>query len=117
VDYLQKATRTVTVDVNDRHQRWGAFLELCGPAGREMVIAHLDGTRWVRPQWFYDFARACDRNAGGNAQIATRMERVGWLRRGSRGRVKATDPSGRRAPIIHSFFDVPAGWEEGQELR
>jgi hypothetical protein len=123
VTYLQ-AAEVLTVDLDDQTERWAAFERLnrhdpwaeakyrgCGLAHAGLVLAHLDGARFVRTGWFSAFARSQDAAAGGNADIAQRMERVGWRRRGRRGRVKATPPS-RPGQLAWSFFVVEAGWED-----
>ena len=122
--FLQSA-RALEVDMNNREARWEAFSELeriePRAAAREQatslarasaVLMHTDGSRFVRSGWFFDYVRAQDVSAGGNADIATRMERVGWSRRGGIGRIKATrkDFPGQ---LAWSFFEVPLGWEDG----
>jgi hypothetical protein len=121
--YLQSA-ETLTIDMDDQAERWAAFERLerrdpwaearerpCGLAHAGLVLVHHDGTRFVRTGWFNAFARSQDVNAGGNADIAQRMERVGWRRRGQRGRIKAT-PVGRPGQLAWSFFVVEKGWED-----
>jgi hypothetical protein len=39
------------------------------------------------------------------------MQRVGWVRRGRLGRIKAT-PVGREGQLNWSFYVVPKGWED-----
>jgi len=122
--FLQSA-RALEVDMNNREARWEAFSELeriePRAAAREQatslarasaVLMHTDGSRFVRSGWFFDYVRAQDVSAGGNADIATRMERVGWSRRGGIGRIKATrkDFPGQ---LAWSFFEGPLGWEVG----
>lgn len=41
------------------------------------------------------------------------MLRVGWLRRGRDGRIKATPPA-RKGQLAWSFYVVTAGWEDDQ---
>lgn len=121
--YLQSA-RTREVNMSDRDARWGAFSELdriepravarenmTSLAHASVVLVHTDGSRFVRTGWFFDHVRAQDVSAGGNADIATRMERVGWHRRGAHGRIKATrkDFPGQ---LAWSFFEAPRGWED-----
>lgn len=113
--YLQTA-KILAVDVNAQVERWRAFSYLAnrepGSAGVH-VLEDYDGNRYVRTGWFTTFARQQDPRAGSNAAIATRMERVGWSRRGSTGRIKATDPESN-AFLVWAFFVVPKGWEGEQ---
>jgi bifunctional DNA primase/polymerase-like protein/primase-like protein len=122
VTYLQSA-ETLDLDIDDQAARWAAFERLerhdpwalareraCSLAHEGLVLVHDDGTRFVRCGWFHAFARSQDVNAGSNADVAQRMERVGWRRRGKRGRIKATPP-GRPGQLAWSFFVVERGWE------
>jgi hypothetical protein len=124
--YLQ-AAEVLAVNMDDQADRWAAFERLnhhdpwveakdrgCGLAHAGLVLAHVDDARFVRTGWFSSFARSQDATAGGNADIAQRMERVGWRRRGQRGRVKATRPD-FPGQLAWSFFVVEAGWEETDE--
>jgi hypothetical protein len=125
VTYVQSAT-VIEVDMANREDRWRAFSELERhdpyATGREQgislahagrVLRHTDGSRFVRCGWFHSFARQQDVSAGGNADVAVRMERVGWQRRGTRGRIKSTR-EGFPGQLQWSFFEIPAGWEEDQ---
>lgn len=122
--YLQGAD-TLDADLADQTARWSAFSHLKGidPEGRSresgiplvaanVMLRHVDGTRLVRCGWFYAFARAQDIGASA-ADVAHRMERVGWARRGGSGRIKATSP-GFRATLGWNFYTVPDGWESSQ---
>lgn len=120
--YLQSSEQ-IGVDLGDQAQRWEAFSRLEGmnPAGQareqgstiataSSVLVHADGTRLVRCGWFKEYVRSQDATV--NAQeIAHRMLRVGWQRRGARGAIKATRP-GYRGQLGWTFYTVPAGWEE-----
>lgn len=114
----------------DQGSRWEAFCALKrhsptrevhsqGPylggtlADGGLVLVDGDGTRYVRCGWFYECVRSQDASAGGHAQIAQRMERVGWKRRGKRGRIKATC-KGFQGDLHWSFFVVAADWEAGE---
>jgi hypothetical protein len=123
VSYLQAADR-LDLDMDDQAARWAAFERLnrhdpwaearergSSLAHTAIVLVHLDGTRFVRTSWFYAYARSQDARAGGNAEIAQRMERVGWHRRGTLGRIKATRPE-LPGQLAWSFFDVAASWED-----
>ncbi len=115
--YLQSAV-SVPVDMNDQQARWDAFcaLERSDAAARarhegitvaqaSLVLVHTDGTRLVRCGWFKAHVRAEDATVSA-AELAHRMKRVGWLRRGSTGRIKATRPS-HSGELAWSFYTVP----------
>ena len=121
--YLQSVA-TRAVDMNDQAARWEAFcaLERIDPvamAHREgisvatasLVLVHTDGTRLVRCKWFRAYAKSEDASVSPQ-EIAHRMQRVGWHRRGTEGKVKATRPGIQGSPLIWSFYSVPKGWEE-----
>ena len=118
-NYLQ-AAQVADLDFNDQADRWKAFsaLEHIDPAagrfGRDIatasfVLRHTTGLRLVRCGWFKAFVRAEDNVTG--PEIAHRMARVGWTRRGSTGRIKASR-TGRPGQLAWSFYEVPAGWED-----
>lgn len=122
--FLQAAD-TLDVDLNDQAARWSAFSRLgeiepytiARENGRSIasaciVLRHSDGTKFVRAGWFQSHVRTLEVGVG-QQQIAQRMARVGWTRRGSTGRIKATPP-GRHGQLAWSFFLVPATWEEAQ---
>ncbi len=117
VTYLQGAD-VLDFDLNDQGARWAAFSALAeieptrDPAGvppPNMVLRHTDGMRLVRSSWFVTHVRGMD--SASTREIPTRMIRVGWHRRGSEGRVKATRP-GLRGQLNWAFFFVPEGWED-----
>lgn len=117
------ATPTQDIDIDDQADRWRTFsnMRLLDPAGNcraghtaniaagSIVLATSDGTRFVRAGWFADHVR--ERENVAPADIAHRMERVGWSRRGKTGRVKATNPTSG-AQIGWNFHIVPSGWED-----
>ncbi len=117
------ALQEVTLD--DQADRWCAFgsLQALNPpleAGDDKSAHGLactcvvlqdrsSGVRLVRCGWFLSFVR---REVGGMyspAALGTQMDRVGWQRSGSEGRVKATSPDGHRT-LNWRFYTVPAGW-------
>lgn len=117
--FLQRAT-PFDVDMNDRAQRWAAFKHLeevdrnldkeCRQFARSVVaLVDSEGSRYVRTGWFREHVRQDDR-AVSPQEIAQRMERVGWRRRGKEGRIKATSP-GLRGQLVWPFYVVPAQWE------
>jgi hypothetical protein len=108
VSYLQ-AAETLDVDINDQGERWGAFSRLHRTEGRG-VLRHRDGSRYVRAGWFCEAVRGHDAAISPH-ELAHRMERIGWGRRGKTGRIKATAP-GRSDTLAWSFYMVPAGWDD-----
>jgi hypothetical protein len=109
--------------MNDQRDKWGAFCRLAERDPRthalahgnsivaaNIVLRHPDGSRYVRCGWYRDAIRAQDATVSPQA-LALRMERVGWRRRGKKGWIKATQPSG---PVTHAwtFYVVAAAWEE-----
>lgn len=124
--FLREAT-TLDVDLGDQGERWAAFsrlsdtkpwsqLHLAGGSIAEhcIVLRHLTGERLVRCSWFAGYVKAREAVAGA-PEIAQRMARVGWQRRGGRGRVKATHPS-RPDTLAFAFHIAPNGWEESGHL-
>lgn len=122
ISFLQSAA-VRDVDMNDQLQRWQAFCELekldaqmgtapVGAAGM-VVLRHVESdTRYVRTGWFKAFVRQEDGSVSPQ-QIRQRMERVGWQKRGSTGRIKASCP-GRPQELAWSFYVVPKDWEKSQ---
>lgn len=122
--FLQEAT-VVDLDMADQAQRWGAFAELAAidpvamrAAGEATSIAsacrvlrHENGTRYVRTGWFRAHVRA--EESISSTELANRMSRVGWARRGQSGRVKAIRPD-LPGELIWTFYSVPEGWESGE---
>jgi hypothetical protein len=122
-----KAAIVLDLDMEDQTQRWGAFCELerqdnpVAAARRDptsiaqacLVLRHLDGTRYVRSGWFRSYVRQEDVTVPAQ-EVAQRMERVGWQRRGREGWIKATRPAFQD---VHRwrFYVVREGWEEGAE--
>jgi hypothetical protein len=106
--YLQ-AAEVLDIDISDQAQRWGAFEALNRREG-QLVLRHHDGTRYVRCGWYRENVRVHDGTVSA-LDLAHRMERVGWLRRGTHGRIKATCPN-RPETLVWTFYEVPAGWED-----
>lgn len=110
------------IDLGDRGQRWGALTGwkdrdpvALSRADHRSVAAHSvdlrnsDGNRYVHSRWFFEFVKRDCSGLLGAPELYGRMCRVGWERRGRRGRIKASNPDGRgelQAPV----FIVPAGW-------
>jgi hypothetical protein len=121
VTFLQSAA-AIDVDLEDQTQRWGAFAELdrrdpisaarqegTSVASASVVLRHLDGTRFVRAGWFRAHVKQEDVSVSPQ-EIAQRMLRVGWDRRGAEGWIKATRP-GHRGVLRWRFYLVAADWE------
>jgi hypothetical protein len=79
-------------------------------AKASLVLRHHDGTRFVRAGWFRAHVRHEDVTVSPH-EIAQRMERVGWERRGQEGKIKAPRPDLPGA-VIFRFYTVAASWEE-----
>jgi len=122
VDFLQSAP-ALDVDLNDRGARWGAFSHLAtidplahsherggSIADASVVLRHTDGARYVRCGWLKDSVRRSDATVTPQ-ELAHRMERVGWQRRGATGHIKASQPVGRKT-LAWTFYVVPVGWED-----
>jgi hypothetical protein len=108
LDYLQES-ELISLNMLDQQQRWAAFSRLGGAEGRT-VLKHLDGSRFVRCGWFRAYVREIDPTISQNS-VNARMLRVGWSRRATHGRIKATAP-GRPAVLGWNFWTVPEGWGE-----
>jgi hypothetical protein len=118
------AVQEVTLD--EQAERWRAFSSLQGlnparDAGEDRTAFSLaqasvvlldatSGVRLVRCGWFLAFVRR-ETGTYSAATLDTQMARVGWLRSGSEGKVKATAPDGRRT-LNWRFYTVPNGWEQ-----
>ena len=123
-DFLHRAP-TLDVDLDDQGERWRAFsrLEALDPltlvhhaqapnvAAASIVLVDATGLRYVHCGWFLQHVRRTWEPIT-PLDLALRMERVGWSRRGQRGRWKAT-AAGRSQVILLPLWQVPAGWEEG----
>lgn len=118
----------IELDMNSQHERWAAFntLAAMNPArdGGEdrssytlaqsatVLSDRASGSRYVRSGWFHSYVK---REVGGvysPAQLAAEMERVGWQRPNTQGRIKATNPTDGRA-LSFRFFVVPPEWDAG----
>jgi hypothetical protein len=124
-DYLQAAT-SIPVDLSDQADRWRAFSNLekidpvatarqqAGSIARFSLILDdkASACRFVRCGWFLSFVRS-HVGAMAPSDLANRMQRVGWLKTGSEGRIKATSPT-RHAVLQWAFYAVPEGWEHDE---
>lgn len=123
--FLQAAP-VVDLDMSDQRQRWAAFSSLAeiDPVARRAlgacptvaagsrILRHVDGTRLVRTGWFRSYVRV--EESIGSTELANRMQRVGWSRKGQSGRIKATRPD-FPSELVWTFYHVPAGWEQSLE--
>ena len=77
---------------------------------RNVVLLDRDtGLRYVRIGWFAAFVR--DQAGPGMPDAVLRaMPALGWSKRGTEGRIKATRP-GFNEHLNFRFFVVPPGWE------
>jgi len=119
--YLQAAT-TDDVDLEDQADRWRAFSSLAhvdpttdryrsespSIAAASIVLVARNGARLVRCGWFRAHVRAEENISA--TEVAQRMLRVGWQRRGVTGRIKASRAS-RPGQLAWSFYEVATGWE------
>ncbi len=119
--YLQAAT-TDDVDLEDQADRWRAFSSLAhvdpvtarwrgespSIAAASIVLVARNGARLVRCRWYRAHVRA-EENVSAT-EVAQRMLRVGWQRRGTTGRIKASRGS-QPGQLAWSFYEVAAGWE------
>lgn len=127
-EYLRVAPVQET-DLSDQVDRWRGFEALsrlepsrlagddksaAAIAAHSLVLADREsGQRLVRAGWFQAYVK---REVGGvysPATLATQMQRVGWQRSNSEGRIKATSPTSGRI-LAWRFYTVPAGWEDDQ---
>jgi hypothetical protein len=118
VEFLQQ-NETIDFAVDNQAERWRAFELLSDRdpwhgdgtfASACIALRDTSGARFVRSEWFLRYVRSMVPRET-PASLRTRMARVGWERRGSEGRIKATAP-GRAATLRWAFWIVPAGWGE-----
>jgi hypothetical protein len=123
IDFLAAAD-VLDVDVSAQAQRWAAFMRLrdhdpvaharaagCSIAKGSIVLRNLDSSLYVRAAWFKAHVRQAEDHLISPTQVAQRMERVGWERPGTEGRVKARRPD-FPGQDVQSFYVVPPGWAE-----
>lgn len=126
--FLQAAP-VLDLDMADQVARWQAFSHLAtidpferratgeapSVASTAKVLRHQeDGSRFVRTGWFRAHVRS--EESISSTELANRMQRVGWDRRGTSGRIKATRPD-FPDELVWTFYRVPAGWETGNNDR
>jgi hypothetical protein len=123
IDFLA-ICQQIEVDMNDQAERWATFerLQATDPAlmaaetkgasiARYMLVpVDRSGIRYVRVGWFLAYVHGRDGAVGGREAVA-RMQRVGWTRRGTEGRIGARRP-GLPGQVNLKFLLVAEGWEE-----
>lgn len=129
-EYLRVAP-SQEVDFGDQQDRWRAFsamarvnpAESAGEdrsahalAAASLVLIDREGSRrLVRTGWFQAYVK---REVGGlysPVALATQMQRVGWTRPNSQGRIKASSPTDART-LSWRFYVVGDGWEDQQQV-
>lgn len=124
LEYLRLAV-TQELDLDDQADRWRAFCALAAvnparDAGEDRSSAALAANSLVlcdrrtsimlvRAGWYQQYVR---REAGGlysPGQLSVVMQRVGWQRPGTEGRVHAREPGGH-GQRTWAFYRVPADW-------
>jgi hypothetical protein len=122
IEFLQQAD-VLDFRLDDQVERWRAFEQLerrdpwahvrefgtSFPGGCLVLRDGVSGVRLLRAEWFLRHVRSMAPRET-PASVRMRMERVGWQRRGSEGRIKATAP-GRAEARVWAFWLIPAGWE------
>jgi hypothetical protein len=117
------AAEVIEVELDDQAGRWAAFclldrLDPLGAARREAksiaacstVLRDAAAIRYVHSGWFLAYVRR-EAQPIGAGELLNRMSRIGWERRGGRGRIKATNPS-RPEAIWLPLYLVAEGWED-----
>lgn len=115
ISYLQ-AAETLDLDITDQRQRWDAFTRLSRNIAAEtttgLVLRHTDNSRYVRSGWFLRYVKTIDAAIGPGA-LTIRMARVGWIKRGTEGRIIARHPDFARSQSWN-FWIVHEGWEDSR---
>lgn len=115
-EYLRTAAIGEFV-MGEQASRYDAFAALDraeqGGRGTRQEVVLLDtktGVRYVRTQWFTDYLRVRT-GPGEPAAMMASLERLGWSKTGTEGRIKATRP-GFASTLQWAFLQVPKGWED-----
>ena len=111
--YLRDAV-IADVVMSDQSSRWDAFCALQRyDRDPRIDVVLLDGetnVRYVRIQWLGEYLRVRTAPSESTAML-TALERLGWSKAGSEGRIKATQPK-IGGTLQWAFYSVPAGWED-----
>ena len=126
-EYRRVAPREV-IELDVQSSRWRGFSALSvrdpiSEAGEHasalaiackapMLVDRASGVELIRTGWFRQYVRREVGGVYGPAQLATRMERVGWRRPGREGRIMARCPTDDRS-LVWSFYVVEPGWGAG----
>jgi hypothetical protein len=112
--YLREAV-TVDVDMSEQGPRWQAFAYLdtkLAKAARNAVLVDSEtGNRYVRTQWLVEYLRR-NSDIGDALKLKAQLERAGWKRTGSEGRIKAIEPGFPTHSLQWAFLIVPPQWGE-----
>jgi hypothetical protein len=125
-EYRRVAPREV-IDLDMQADRWRGFslLSTRDPvreAGEHasalavacqapMLVDRASSVELIRTGWFRQYVRRELGGVYGPAQLATRMERLGWRRPGREGRIIARCPTDTaRPPLIWTFYVVEHDW-------
>lgn len=115
--YLQEAV-TVDVDMSAQGSRWQAFAyldtKLARAARNAVLVDSKTGNRYVRTQWLVEYLRRKS-DIGDALKLKAQLERTGWKRSGSEGRIKATEPGFPTHQLQWAFLIVPPQWGESGE--
>jgi hypothetical protein len=109
-EYLREAV-LCDVEMGDQASRWRAFSHLDAKGTRRHTVLHdlKTGSRYVRTQWLMEYLRSRS-DAGESAALRSELERGGWRKAGTDGRVKETAPEFGKT-LQWAFLIVPEGWE------
>lgn len=120
-DFLAHATER-KVKLGDQVDRFRAFAMVdaqdpvrnamrtgASVASDSIVLRDEAGRRYVHCGWILQHVRRSWQPIAA-AELAMRLEKVGWTRPGQRGRMKAT-AVGRKVTIVLPLWQVPSGWE------
>ena len=113
-DYL-RSTPVEAVDMTDQSDRWRAFsllrsASVPGDPPQHVLEDTGTGARYVRIQWLVSHLRQLVAPGEAEAMLAA-LTRLGWVKPGRDGQIKATQPRGR-GTLHWAFVIAPAAWED-----
>ncbi len=109
-EYLRTAA-VAEVEMADQASRWEGFAMLDKTQRQDIVLYDVKaGVRYVRAQWLMEHLRSRT-NPGEPAAMMTELERLGWAKSGTEGRIKATEPQFGKT-LQWAFYSVRDGWED-----
>jgi hypothetical protein len=116
---------TLEADLSDQGDRWRAFSALARmnpakDAGEDrsahgyaacatVLVDRESGARYVRAGWFQTFVKREVGSMFSPQSLTAQMERAGWTRPNSQGKIKAT-PLAVGRPLIFRFYIAPKDW-------